>query len=272
MGSAEWGWIVPDGLWEVVEPLLPATRVRQQGGGTANLDDRAVFAAVVYVLTTGCAWRHLPPCFGVSKSTVHRRFTIWSKDGLWGRVRRVVLERLVDAEVLDLTRVVVDSVHVRAKKGGEHTGPSPVDRGKPGSKVHVLSDRNGLPLVVGISSANTHDQHGLTPLVEALLAKHDHERGLHLLPRKLHADKAYDNAELRKWLRRQQVPPRIARKGIESRQTLGRHRWVIERTMSWLTGYRRIARRYERDHRHYLAFCDLAAVITCHKRLSKTTT
>ncbi|MET9619067.1 transposase, partial [Kitasatospora indigofera] len=61
--------------------MLPAARIRQQGGGTANLDDQAVFAAVVYVLTTGCAWRHLPPCFGVSKSTVHRRFTIWSKDG-----------------------------------------------------------------------------------------------------------------------------------------------------------------------------------------------
>ncbi|MFC9332009.1 hypothetical protein [Kitasatospora sp. NPDC057015] len=41
---------------------------------------------------------------------------------------------------------------------------------------------------------------------------------------------------------------------------------------SWLTGYRRIARRYERDHLHYLAFCDLAAVITCHKRLAKLTT
>ncbi len=60
------GWIVPDGLWEVVEPLLPAARVRPQGGGTANLDDEAVFAAIVYVLTTGCAWRHLPPCFGLS--------------------------------------------------------------------------------------------------------------------------------------------------------------------------------------------------------------
>jgi transposase len=116
MGSGGWGWIVPDGLWDVVEPLLPALRVRPQGGGTANLDDEAVFAAIVYVLTTGCAWRHLPPCFGLSKSTVHRRFTLWTRDGLWGRLRRAMLEHLVAADVLDVSRVVVDSVHVRAKK------------------------------------------------------------------------------------------------------------------------------------------------------------
>nr|WP_095877440.1 IS5 family transposase [Streptomyces sp. TLI_235] len=272
MGSGRWGWIVPDGLWDLVEPLLPAARVRPQGGGTANLDDEAVFAAVVYVLTTGCAWRHLPPCFGLSKSTVHRRFTIWTRDGLWGRLRRTMLEHPVAADVLDVSRVIVDSVHVRAKKGGLHTGPSPVDRGKPGSKVHVLSDRSGLPLVVGISAGNVHDQHGLIPLVQALQMKHDPERGLHYRPRKVHADKAYDSPGLRKWLRRERILPRIARKGIESSQTLGRHRWVIERTMAWLTGYRRIARRYERDHLLYLAFCDLAAVITCHKRLAKLTT
>ncbi|MFD9123240.1 transposase [Kitasatospora sp. NPDC059571] len=82
MGSGRLGWIVPDGLWDVVEPLLPAARVPPQGGGAANLDDEAVFAAIVYVLTAGCAWRHLLPCFGLSKSTVHRCFTIWTRDGL----------------------------------------------------------------------------------------------------------------------------------------------------------------------------------------------
>ncbi len=66
--------LVPDGLWEIVEPLLPAQPERRQGGGTRYVDDRAVFTAVVYVLTTGCAWRHLPAEFGVSKATAHRRF------------------------------------------------------------------------------------------------------------------------------------------------------------------------------------------------------
>jgi transposase len=64
--------LVPDGLWEIVEPLLPAQRERPQGGGTRYVDDRAVFTAIVYVLTTDCAWLHLPAEFGVSKATAHR--------------------------------------------------------------------------------------------------------------------------------------------------------------------------------------------------------
>jgi transposase len=56
--------------------LLPPARVRPQGGGVANIDDEAVFAAIISVLVSGCAWRALPPCFGASKSTVHRRFVI----------------------------------------------------------------------------------------------------------------------------------------------------------------------------------------------------
>lgn len=58
--------LVPDDLWELVEPLLPRFEIRPQGGGTAPIEDWAVFTAVVYVLTAGCAWRHLPAEFGVS--------------------------------------------------------------------------------------------------------------------------------------------------------------------------------------------------------------
>ncbi len=68
--------LVPDGVWELVAPLLPPFSRRPQGGGTAPCDERAVFTAVVYVLTSGCAWRHLPETFGVSSATTHRRFTV----------------------------------------------------------------------------------------------------------------------------------------------------------------------------------------------------
>jgi transposase len=53
-----------------------------------------VFAAIVYVLTSGCAWRHLPPCFGMSKATVHRRLVIWTRSGVWGRLHQAVLAEL----------------------------------------------------------------------------------------------------------------------------------------------------------------------------------
>lgn len=121
-----------------------------------------------------------------------------------------------------------------------------MDRGKPGSKMHVLSDANGLPLVVGVSAANVHDSLPLKPIVLAHQTRHDPHRGRYFKPQRLHADKAYDVPHLRKWLRGKRIGVRIARKGIESSERLGRRRWVIERTMSWLSGYRRLSPRYER--------------------------
>ncbi len=109
--------LVPDGLWDIVEPLLPPQPERPQGGGTRFRDDRAVFTAIVYVLTTGCAWRHLPAEFGVSKATAHRRFVAWTEAGLWRRLHRAVLDRLGEQAAIDWSRAVVDAASVRAKKG-----------------------------------------------------------------------------------------------------------------------------------------------------------
>lgn len=61
--------------------------------------------------------------------------------------------------------------------------------------------------------------------------------------------------------------PRIARKGIESSQRLGRHRWTVERTIAWLAGCRRLHRRYERKAEHFLAFVGIAAALICYRRL-----
>ena len=147
-----------------------------------------------------------------------------------------------------------------------------MDRGKPGSKMHVLSDANGLPLLVGISAANVHDSQALKPMVLGHQTRHDPHNGRCFKPQRLHADKAYDTPELRKWVRGKRIGVRIARKGVESSKRLGRRRWVIERTMSWLTGYRRLNHRYERNSRNYLAFLGLAAALCCYKRLLKLTT
>lgn len=102
-----------------------------------------------------------------------------------------------------------------------------MDRGKPGSKMHVLSDATGLPLLVGVSAGNTHDSEGLKPMVEGHQTRHDPDRGRHFKPQLLHADKAYDRADLRKWLRGKRIGVRIARKGIESSERLGRRRNTV---------------------------------------------
>ncbi|GAA4987900.1 hypothetical protein GCM10023205_68490 [Yinghuangia aomiensis] len=155
---------------------------------------------------------------------------------------------------------------------GRLTGPSPVDHGKPGSKLHIPSDRVGLPLIVGVSAANCHDSNGLRPLIEALPDKHDPHRGRLWKPGKVHADKAYDQPPLRRWLRGRRIGVRIARKGVETSLRLGRHRWVVERTMSGLTGYRRLIIRYERRSDLFLAFTTLAAALVCFRRLRGGTT
>src|SRR5688572_7449083 len=85
------------------------------------------FTAVVYVLTTGWAWRHLSPSFGIPPATAHRRFAAWTRDGLWRRLHQAVLDEFGAQGELDWSAAIVDA-SVRAKRGGDLTGPNPVDR------------------------------------------------------------------------------------------------------------------------------------------------
>lgn len=110
--------LVPDELWALAEPLLPEFNARPQGGGIAPVDERAVFTAVVFVLTSGCAWRMLPPSFGVTVPTAHRRFSVWTEAGLWRRLHCAVLDELGGRGVIDWSQAVIDAASVRAKKGG----------------------------------------------------------------------------------------------------------------------------------------------------------
>lgn len=153
-------------------------------------------------------------------------------------------------------------------KRGPLTGPNPTDRGKLGSKIHLLTDRNGLPLSLGISAANMHDSRGLKPLVRGIPPIRSRRGPRRRRPAKLHADKGYDYDHLRRWLRNRGIRHRIARKGVESSQRLGRHRWVVERTVSWLAACRRLHRRYERKAEHFLAFVGIAALRICFRRLT----
>lgn len=127
-------------------------------------------------------------------------------------------------------------------------------------------------MVVGVSAANVHDSQALKPLVQAIPAIRSRRGPRRRRPAKLRADKAYNSAEHRDWLRDREIVPRLARRGIENNQRLGRHRWKIERTISRLFGYRRLGIRYERKGSHFTAFLTLAAALTCYKKLRKITT
>jgi IS5 family transposase len=86
-------------------------------------------------------------------------------------------------------------------------------------------------------------------------------------PAKLHADKGYDYPRCRAALRRRHIRVRIARKGIDSRERLGRHRWVVERTLAWLNRFRRLTVRYERRADIHQAFLTLSCALICFKAL-----
>lgn len=109
--------LVPDDLWELWGPLVPMYPGRRQGGGTAPLDDRAVFTAIVYVLTSGCTWRRLPTEFGVSTSTAHRRFLYWTGQGLWNRLHQAVLDELGQAGPVEWSSAIMDAATGRAVSG-----------------------------------------------------------------------------------------------------------------------------------------------------------
>ncbi|WP_246354085.1 transposase [Streptomyces fulvorobeus] len=138
--------------------------------------------------------------------------------------------------------------------------------------MHVLPDANGLPLLVGLSVANTHDSLALKPMITGHQTRHDPHRGRYFKPQRLHADKAYDVPHLRKWLWESASASASPARASSPANAYRRRRQVIERTMSWLTGYRRLDHRYERHPRSYLALLGLVAALCCYKRLVRLTT
>jgi len=263
--------LVPAELWEAAQPLLPPEPCTTHGG-PPRVPHRAALAGILYVLRHGLRWRDLPRELGCgSGSTCWRRLRQWQELGVWRRVHQVILNWLGDLDAIDWSRASLDSISIRAKRGGEHTGPNPTDRGKAGSKYHVLVDRQGVPLAVQLSAANVHDSKFLEPLVDAVepIRRPTGEPGRpRRRPAKLHGDKGYDYPTCRRALRRRGITPRIARRGVESSERLGRHRWLVERTQAWLVTSRRLAIRYDRQAASVLAFLHLACALICLRFLA----
>jgi IS5 family transposase len=149
-------------------------------------------------------------------------------------------------------------------KGGERTGANPTDKGKAGSKRHLVADRGGIPLAIILSAANVHDSKVLEELIGSIEPIKRPSRGRpRKRPKKLHADKGYDFRRCRERLRKRAIKARIGRRGVDSSEKLGRHRWVVERILAWLARYRRLAVRYERRADIHEAFFHLGCAPIC---------
>ena len=142
-------------------------------------------------------------------------------------------------------------------------GPNPTDRGKSGTKRHLVVERKGIPLAIRITPANVHDIKMLETMVDAIPPLKGSRGRPRKRPDKLHADKAYASRAVRKALCKRKIKVRIARKGIDTSQKLGRHRWVVERTTAWLNNFRRLKIRYERRADIHQAFLTLGCALIC---------
>lgn len=154
-------------------------------------------------------------------------------------------------------------------RGGEKTGPNPTDRRKRGSKHHILTDAAGTPLAATLTAANRHDVTQLIPLVDAVSPVKGKRGRPRQRPKLLYADRAYHSYAHRMALWARGIGPAIAHRGAPHGSGLGKYRWVVERTLSWLHQFRRLRVRYDRRADIHQSFLNLACSIICCRKLKQ---
>lgn len=258
---------MPPEFYDLVAHHLPPEQPPGPAGGRPRVGDRVALRVIWFVLASGCRWEDVPAELGCSGRTAHRRLRAWEEAGTWDRLHADLLRLLRAAGKLDTDLVVIDGVYVRAFGGGELTGPSPVDRGKPGTKHTLMVDRNGVPLAIRTAGANQSDHTQIIPLLLDFPKVGGKPGRPKQLPDVLYADRGYDSEAARWLLRWMGVEPHIAKRGTPHGSGLGRVRWVVERTISWVKGLRRMRVRYDRLGVIRDAFTTLAAGVICFRIL-----
>ncbi|EON14950.1 Ttransposase IS1421 [Pandoraea sp. SD6-2] len=126
-----------------------------------------------------------------------------------------------------------------------------------------------MPLAVTVTGANRHDSMVFEALIDAIPGVPGLNGRPQCRPDKLHADKGYDFARCRQHLYRRGIIARIARRGIEKNDRLGKHRWVVERTHAWLAGFGKLRIRFERSLQTHLALLSLACAVICARLVDR---
>jgi transposase len=259
--------LLPDELWEIIEPQLPKWTPSPKGG-QPRLDDRKVLTGILFVLKTGIPWEDLPCELGCGCGmTCWRRLRDWQADGTWDKIHRALLDRLRGADKIDWSRALIDSSSVRAAYGGESTGPSPVDRSKPGSKHHVITDASGIPLASSVTAANRNDVTEFAPLFNTIPPVAGKVGRPRRKPDTVQGDQAYDSEPHRQGLRDLGIEPVLPEKGIDDQSGLGEYRWPVERTLAWFHQNRRLRIRYERRPDIHQALLTIACIKICASAL-----
>lgn len=259
--------------WAVVEPLLPAPSRHPRGGRPEKHPRREIVDAILYVVRTGCAWRQLPVDFPPWE-TVYWYFTRWEQQKLTFRMVDALRAQVRTGEGRDPdpSAGLVDSQSV---KGADTVGVDTrgYDAGKRinGRKRFIVTDTLGLLLVVLVLPASVQDRVGAKKLLLEL--RHRQHLSLSDIRRRvrhLFADAGFAGT-LTEWARTTvNTTIEIVRKpkGQKGFAVIPR-RWAVERTLAWLTGYRRLARDYERHPATAEAIIRWAAITTMTRRIAR---
>jgi transposase len=233
--------------WATVRPFLP-----NKPRGVPRVNDRRVLNGIFWVLRSGAPWRDLPETFG-PYTTCYNRFVRWGRAGVWDQIMDALAETHNAAVQMIDTSVVRVHQHGACIAGNseQHMGRS---RGGLTTKIHAVVDTNGLPVQLGLTPGETHDNR----LCSVLLNE--------LRPRTmLLADRGYDADWIRALASEQgawaNIPPKRNRKeAICFSPYLYRARNLVERFFNKIKQCRRIATRYDRLAANYLAFIKLASI------------
>jgi transposase len=257
--------LVSDALWERLEPLLPPPpRRRFRFPGRKPLDRRKVLTGILFVLKTGMAWDDLPADLGCGCGKTCRRYLQkWHAAGAWARLHAVLLAELNGADQIDWERALIDASFAEAPEGGEDTGPNPTDRGKCGSKHHVLTDAQGIPLAATVTAANVNEVTQVLQVLTAMPPVGGKPGPKRQKPERLLGDTGYDSEPVRRFLRWLGIDPWLGARGREHGSGLGVFRWFVERTISWLHAFGRLRRRLDRLTEIQEAFLHLACALIC---------
>jgi transposase len=262
--------LVSDALWERLQPLLPPPPQRRfRFPGRKPLDYRKILTGILFVLKTGIAWDDLPSDLGCGcGKTCHHYLQTWHLAGVWLKLHAALLAELNGADQIDWRRALIDASFAKAPEGGEDTGPNPTDRGKSGSKHHVMTDAQGIPLSATTTAANVNEVSQLLRVLTDMPPVGGKPGPKRQLPERLQGDRAYDSAPLRTLLRWLGITPVLAARNTEHGSRLGVHRWFVERTISWLHSFGRLRRRLDRLVNIQEAFLRLGCSIICLRFLT----
>ena len=250
------------GAAELVAGIIDQIEDRPLGSGRPLMPTIKVVETLRFFIREGVQWRELRATAGrACGSTLRRRLEDWSATAALRRVHAVLVRMVRSGPEATPWDVVVDSCSVRAKRGGELTGPNPTDRGKPGTKYHVVVSTDGLPLAVVPSAANVHDTRlfphllRLAQVVCAVIGR-------------LYADAGDDSAENRALCRQDGIQPHIRKVGEPHGSGLGSVRCVVEHGCAWLLANKRLDRRQDRLGRTVLALLHAACIFIIANRIS----